>query len=608
MFVTKVELLEKAKLLPMSPGVYQMKNSSGKVIYVGKAKYLRNRVSNYFMENGRHHGRTKRMVTQAVDFDIYYTKTEQEALILENQFIKQLLPKYNIKLKDGKDYPYVQMTFSNDYPEISVVYKRLDEKFKYFGPYTSAKTAYDIVRAAKKAFKLPTCKRAFPRDIGKYRPCINYEIGRCMGVCRKDGVDSEEYKAVYNDVARFLRGDSNILIDDYKIIMEKASEEMEFEKAAKYRDMIKALQRLTEQQHIVAPMGTMVDIIGLYTDDQGGAMTVLFIRNGAIMDRECFYFNADEIVDSSSLSSFLYRFYQLREFVPKEIYTNIDFLAEDRELLSEKLNEPSKVKIITCKKGDKKQLTDQAVNNAKELLLLRRETETKTDKMLISLANFLQLEVVPYKIEAYDVSNSGEEHITCGMVVMEKARFAKKKYRSFNIKTVEGQNDYGAMREGLSRRLNHTNGDWAYPDLILLDGGKQHVSVIKQLMQEMDVHIPVFGMVKDEHHKTRTLTDGQNEISLLKRQDLFEFFYKIQEETHRNAFEKMDVKRRKTVKTSSLYKIDGIGPKTAGVLLKHFGGINKIKAASLEELVVVKGISRTSAEKVYNYYKKEDKK
>ncbi len=601
--MTREELYEKAKLLPLTPGVYIMHAQSGKVIYVGKSKALKNRVSSYFMASAKHTPKTRRMVECVYDFEVYHTKTELEALILENQFIKQYMPRFNIKLKDSSDYPYIRLT-SSDWPDIELAYHRADDGSRYFGPYSSAGVAYGIINAAKKAFRLPTCKHKFPEDIGKNRPCLNYHMGLCIAPCIEGKMTKEEYREAIEPAVRFLKGEYSGLLKELEAKMEKAAEELEFEKAAKFRDTISDIKKIGDKQHIVASLTTDADAIGVYADDLGSAVSVLFIRGGAITDRECFFFPAEEILDSGTLTSLLFRFYTAREYVPKEVLLGYDLIPEDQSMLEAKFAESGSVKLYKPLRGDKLKLVEQSENNAKNLLLHKRVTEDRTTKFLAGIAEFLQLEVLPRRIEAYDISNSGEEHTTCVMTVLIDGKFVKKHYRTFNIREA-AQNDYAAMSEAIERRLGHP--EWDYPDLILLDGGEGHVSTINKLLAGKGIVIPVFGMIKDEHHKTRTLTDGENEISLMKRDDLFRFFYKIQEEVHNATFGKMDAKRRKSVTSTSLTDIEGVGSKTAELLLKHFGGLKKIKAASFEELAAIKGISRNTAKKIFDHYNSEDK-
>lgn len=606
--MTKEELLEKAKLLPLTPGIYIMKNRNGKVIYVGKSKALRNRVTSYFAPYQQHFGKTLQMVNSVFDFEVYHTKTELEALILENQFIKQYMPRYNIKLKDSKGYPYIKVT-SEQYPRISYCYKRSKSKDKYFGPFSSVRVAKNIIETVQKTFLLPSCKREFPKDIGKIRPCLNYHINQCIAPCIKDNVNAKEYNELVEEALHFLKGDYGSLIKKLREKMQEASEQMLFERAAKYRDRIRSLKKIGDKQQIVASPKTEADVFGIYADDLGSSVTVFFVRGGAIIDRENFFFGADEIINSGSISTFMQRFYELREFVPKRIYIDYKLETEDKSLLSDWLAETCgfKVNITTPQRGEMKALAVRASENAKQLLLLRRAQQDKQNNFLISLAEFLQLGLLPDRIEAYDISNSGSLHTTCGMVVLERGRFAKKKYRTFNIKTTSGQDDYGSLREALTRRFSHSSDEngWEYPDLILMDGGIGQVSVAKEVLANYGLNISIYGMVKDEHHKTRTLTDGWGEISLNKRQDIFVFIYKIQEEVHRFALSRMDLQRRKTVKKSSLTKIKGVGEVKARVLLEHFGSYIKLKKASREQLAEVKGINKDLAAEIYKELRKD---
>ncbi len=596
--MTREELYEAARALPATPGVYIMKNSSDKVIYVGKSKALRNRVGSYFAPYAEHYGKTARMVSSVHHFEVYHTATELEALVLENQFIKQYMPRYNIKLKDDTGYPYIHVS-DEDYPRITTVNKREGEG-AYYGPYASHVTAKNIVATTLAAFGLPSCNRRFPKDIGKGRPCLNFHIGKCMGVC-SGNVTKAEYHRRIKDAKRLLNGDCALLVKELEQQMNAAAEDMDFERAAAYRDSMRAVLKIKDKQHIVAAPKVEADVIGLYSDDAGSAITVLMVRGGAVTDRENLFFGADELIDASALTSLLGRYYTLRGFVPKEIWCGYD-LGEETALLESSLG---KTKLIFPKKGDKRALVAQAETNAKEQLLLRRKENERHGNLLVSLASFLQLEVVPERIESYDISNSGDEHITAGMVVVKDGRFCKKLYRSFNIRESNGQDDFAATAEALRRRFSHLNESeaWSAPDLILADGGITQINAIKAVLAEYGLDIPVFGMVKDEHHKTRTLTDGENEMSLNKRQDLFVFIYKLQEEVHRYALSRMDARRRKTVKQSVLTEIKGVGKAKAEELLRHFGGLSALKNATPEEIQAVKGVNPELAQRIHDYLK-----
>lgn len=606
--MTRAELYEKARLLPATPGVYIMRNKSGRIIYVGKSKALKNRVSSYFAPSSDHRGKTKRMVDSVNDFEVYYTLTELEALIQENQFIKQFQPRYNIKLKEGGGYPYIKLTNSS-YPEFSIVYKRTSGNDKYFGPYSSHHVARDILETVRKAFSLPSCSKVFPKDIGKGRPCLNYHIGRCCAPCVKGNVSPEEYKELFSRAASLLKGDGKKLLAQLEKDMETASEGLNFELAAKLRDCIYAVKKLSDRQQIVCSPNVEADIIGLYVDDLGSAVSVLFVRGGAIVDRENFFFGADEIINSSAIVSFFQRYYDLRGYIPKKLYIDYELEKNDKDLFAEWLETRSsyKVSVIKPERGDMRALTDRASENAKQLLLHKRAGEDRKKDFLVSLANLLGLEVVPDRIESYDVSHSGGEFTSCGMIVLEHGSFAKRKYRGFNIRTVDNGNDLQALEECIRRRFSHDSDEsgWEYPDLMLIDGGENQVNRVKTVLSELGIVIPVFGMIKDEHHKTRTLTDGENEISLITRQDAFVFIYKIQEEVHRYSLSLMDAKRRNAVKKSSLTEIKGVGSVRANDLMLHFGTLSALKNATKDRLLEVKGITSETADAIIDYFGKE---
>ena len=611
--MTKEELLEKAKLLPLTPGVYLMRNSKGTVIYVGKSKALRNRVTSYFSPSVPHYGKTEKMISSVDDFEVYHTRTELEALLQENAFIKQYMPRYNIKLKEEDAYPYIRVS-SGAYPNLSLTYTRKSDKDLYFGPFSGAHAARAIITAAQKTFGLPACSRVFPKDIGKGRPCLDYHIGQCCGLCIPGKVSEEDYRARVGHAVRLLRGDYGGLIRILTDLMNAASDAEQYERAASYRDCIRAVRKIGDKQQIVAAPSVEADVIGVYTDDLGSSVAVLFIRNGAITDRETFFFGADEIMSPQSLEGFLQRYYELRGFVPKKICVSMEFPDEERLLLNGWLDEKAgcAVRLYTPKRGELRALTDRACKNAEELILHRRAEEAKHGTFILSFAQFAHLEVAPERIEAYDVSHSGGEFNSCGMIVLENGRFAKRKYRSFNIRETDGPDDIGSLREALRRRFSHdpTEEGWEYPDLILMDGAEAQVHVAQEVLREKGLgdSIAVLGMVKDEHHKTRTLTDGENELSLLKRQDVFVFLYTIQEEVHRYALARMDVRRRKTVKQSSLTNVKGIGEAKAQELLRHFGTLEALRNASAEEIARVKGINEETAAALAAYLKEADKK
>lgn len=598
-------LLEKANTLPLRPGVYIMKNAQGNVIYVGKSRKLKNRVSQYF-QNSEKNAKTAGMVRAVKDFDYYVCDTEIEALSLENTLIKQYNPKYNIRLKDAKSYPYIKIT-DELYPRL-VMTRTRGESGKYFGPYSGTSTVFSVINGLSSILALPTCKRSFPRDIGKERPCLYYQMNRCCGVCTGK-VDPEEYLERIKHASDILRGNTAAVKRELTEQMYDHAENERYELAAKCRDTVAALDRLGQKQKVVAPSDTEHDIIGLYNDDLCSCVSVFFIRDGAVSDKQEFVFGAERILDEQNITSFICELYQIREYIPKSILLSFSLEDEEIETLSAylSLRAGRKVTVRTPERGDNKTLCEMVRDNAAERAKNYRNEAEKDEKVLLRLAELLSLETYPERIEAYDISNLGHEHITAGMIVTEGTRFKKSDYRSFKIGSVkDGTDDYQSMREALSRRLAHLDdesGSFAQlPDLILLDGGRGHVSVVRELLGELNINIPVFGMVKDDYHKTRALCTEREEISIAHENALFVFIYKIQEEVHRFTVSKMDSAKRKTLTTSSLTKIEGIGDAKAKALLKAFGGIGKIKTATPEEIAAVKGIGEKDAKRIYDYF------
>lgn len=602
-----LSLRDKAGRLPLLPGVYLMKDKGGKIIYVGKSKALRNRVLSYFTDLDGHTVKTARLVSLIADFEVMLTTTEMEALALENRLIKLHTPKFNIKLKDSKSYPYIKVTMNEEYPRILVVRKRLNDGARYFGPYSGTATAYTIVNTARKAFQIPDCKKQFPRDIGKTRPCLNHQIGLCCGLCTGK-LSKEEYRAVFRELLPFLGGAFDDVKRSLTEKMHQASEELMFEVAALCRDRIQALNKLWERQKVVAAPNVEQDVIALHTDETCSCFAVFYIRHGAITDNESFLYGADQIVDGEALTTFLYELYRLREYIPKEILLDFPIEEEDRLVIEELLSEKAgyKVAIRRPEKGDRKKLCAMVRRNAEEYAAQYNAKAEKENDALIRLAQLLSLEVVPEKIEAFDISNYGSENITAGKVRLENGKFVKSAYRTYKITSTEGQDDYASMKEAVRRRLLHTEDE--YPDLLLLDGGKTHVSVIRALLDEMGIDLPVYGMVKDNYHKTRALTGAEEEISIAREQAVFLLIYKLQEEVHRYTVSRMTGAKRKSLRTSSLEAIDGIGPKKAKALLAAFGGRKSVKEATREQLLAVKGISEANVDAILAYFEAQDNK
>lgn len=604
------QLQKKAGSLPMSPGVYIMRDRSGKVIYVGKSKKLKNRVSQYF-QNTAKNIKTSRMVSCVRNFDYILCETEMEALTLENTLIKQYSPRYNIKLKDAKSYPYIKVT-NEAYPRFVFTRKRTNDKAKYFGPYSGTATVFSVLRILQKTLGLPSCSRKFPADIGKERPCLYYQMKQCCGVCTGK-VSTEEYSEIVSCATEILRGNTSKAKKSLEEQMTKYAEAEQFEAAARCRDTIFAMDRLSQKQNVVASPDTEQDVIALYSDDFCSCISVFYIREGAVRDKTDYVFGPDSIIDASNISTFLCEHYRQMEYIPKNIIISEKMDDGEQASCEEYLSGLASRKIVikTPERGALKALCDTVLSNAAEKAKQYEAEQEKSDGIIAELAKLLCLEVLPFRIEAYDISNIGSEHKTAGMIVCADGHFKRSDYRSFNIKTVSGIDDYASMREALSRRIDkigdaETVGSFSeIPDLILLDGGKCHVSAVKEVLKNKGFEIPVFGMVKDDFHKTRALCDENCEISIARNRQIFTFIYKIQEEVHRFTVSKMDSAKRKTLKTSVLEKISGIGPSKAKLLLAHFGGISEIRKASENEIAAVKGISAKDAKAVFEYYNSE---
>ncbi len=607
----RAALLEKANSLPLRPGVYIMRDKNDRVIYVGKSRALKNRVSQYFHEAAHHNEKTSRMVSQVFRFDYILTDTEIEALSLENSLIKQYTPKYNIKLKDSKSYPYIRITVNDPYPRITVTRKRLADGARYFGPYSSIAAVYSILGTVQKTFGIASCNREFPRDIGKERPCLNRHIGLCAAPCTGE-ISSEEYRDIFKEIIPFLRGSFAECERALREKMETASENLMFEAAARYRDRIEALGKLWQRQKVVGSPDMEEDVIALYADEVCSCISVFYIRGGSITDTDHFLYPAEQIIEPENMTAFLSELYNVREYVPHEIL--LDFVLPDEELamLTESIRARVgyKPEIRTPERGDRRALCDMVLDNAKQQAMLYKAQTEKDNKTLVRLASLLRLEVVPERIEAYDISNFGKDNITAGMIVVEDGKLKKSDYRTFRIKSADGVDDYGSMREALSRRLGHLTDEsfGAPPDLILLDGGRGHVSVVRELMEELDCGIPVFGMVKDEFHKTRALTDDTSEISISRDQAVFQFIYRIQEEVHRYTITRMENAKGKTLKHSTLEEIEGIGKLRAKSLLSHFGSLAAIRKADKTELLRVPGITAANADAIIAYFERKEQK
>ncbi len=601
-------LREKAATLPLTPGVYIMKDKTGKVIYVGKSRAIKNRVSQYFHESGQNSAKTDAMTAHIFDFDYILCDTEIEALTLENSLIKLYTPRYNIKLKDDKSYPYLKATVGEEFPRFVMTRKRESGKDKYFGPYTSTATVFGIISALQKTFGLPSCRHTFPKDRGKIRHCVYRQMG-CIAPC-DPGVTAESYRESFLQAVSFLSGDYKKILEALNDKMLYAAENMAFEAAAAYRDRIRAIEKLEEKQKVVASPDTERDIIAWHAGDPISSICVFYIRAGKLIDSELFYFSGGEILDSEAIISFLCELYARREYIPKEINPADALTAEDNAVLAELLSEKasSKITLRTPQRGETRRLCDMAKENAAARAAEYAKTFEKDEKSLVRLATLCSLETVPTRIEAFDISNFGDEAITAGMVVFEDAKPKKGDYRLFSIKSTATRDDYASMREAVKRRLSHLCDEGAkIPDLLLIDGGESHRAIAAEEIAAAGYQIPVFGMVKDDYHKTRALVGEMGEISIATEQAVYTLIYNIQEEVHRFTISKMTATKRKTQMTSVLEKIDGIGAARAKALLLHFGGLAAIKKATADELIAVKGVTPVIAQNIIDHFKKERK-
>ena len=599
-------LLEKANSLPLCPGVYIMKNAAGKVIYVGKSRKLKNRVSQYF-QNSTKNLKTHKMVSSVDTFDYIVCNSEIEALALENTLIKQYNPKYNIKLKDAKSYPYIKITHE-EYPRLVYTRTRANDKATYYGPYTGTATVFSILSLLHKSFGIPSCNRRFPKDIGKERPCLYLQMGQCCGVCT-GGVSAEEYRELIRAAADILKGNIKATREQLEFKMYELSEAENFEAAIRYRNTIAALDKLSDRQKVVASAKENHDVVGVFDNDVCTGISVLNVRDGVLANKSDYVFGSERIIDESGMSTFLCEYYRGKEDIPREILLSFDVGEEEGALIGDYLSSLAgvKVEVRIPERGDKRALCKMAIENAEQAAKQFVSETERSDTVLASLAGLLGLEALPLRIEAYDISNIGAEHKTAGMIVCEDGKMKSADYRSFSIREVDGTDDYACMREAIRRRFSHLadqSGSFSHiPDLILLDGGRGHVSVVREVLTELGLDVPVFGMVKDDFHKTRALCDEEREISIAREQQIFVFIYKIQEEVHRYTVGRMTNAKRKTLKRSTLENIKGIGPKKARAILLKFGTLGAVKSADEEALAATPGVSRADAEAIVAYFR-----
>ncbi|EIF2087248.1 excinuclease ABC subunit UvrC [Clostridium perfringens] len=610
------------KILPDKPGVYIMKNSLGEVIYVGKAKVLKNRVRQYFQNSKNHSEKVRAMVKNIAEFEYIVTDSEMEALILECNLIKKYSPRYNIALKDDKFYPFIKITTNEDFPRVYVTRNFAKDGNRYFGPYTNGTAVYEVMGLIKKLFPLRTCKKAIVEGGEPTRACLNYHINLCKAPCA-GYISKAEYWEMIDEIINILNGTDTSIIKKLKLEMEKAAEELEFEKAAKIRDRILAIELISEKQKMFTVKEGDEDFIDLYTDEKDGCAQVFFVREGKVTGRE--HFMIENISDDpvkEVISSFIASFYGGTAQIPKTIYVPEEI--EDQELIEKFLTEKrgSKVWIKVPKKGDKKNLLDMVRNNAKIMLDQFKEKMVEEKELnksaLTELADVLGLDSLPARIEAYDISNIQGVDSVGTMVVFENGKAKNSDYRRFKIKSVKGPNDYESMREILSRRFSHgleevnkikernleySKGKFCiFPDLIMMDGGKGQVNIALEVLKDFGIEIPVCGLVKDDKHRTRGIIFNNEEILIRRGSGLMNLITRVQDEVHRYAITYHRSLRDKRTLHSILEDIPRIGEKRRRNLLMKFGSIDNIKKASMEELLDTPGIDKRAAESIKQYF------
>lgn len=604
-------LNDKTKKLTEQSGCYLMKDKKDTIIYVGKAKNLKKRVSSYFrLHSMQSELKVQKMVDNVYDYDYVVTSSEFEALVLECSLIKLHKPKYNILLKDDKGYHYIKVT-GGSYGRIIAAMQKVDDGSVYIGPFLSSFAVTTAVEEANRAFLLPDCNRKFPRDFGKQRPCLNYYIKQCMGVC-KGNISQEEYFQTLEEALRYIKEDSAETLKRLSHDMEQAAENLEFEKAAKIRDRINAINRINEKQKVVFTSATDQDVVGMAVRGSSGSAVLLKFRKGRLVDKVDHLLGEIDSLDEAREEFIQYYYTSNPEMIPKRI--SIDGPISDMELTMRLFEEKSgkSVKINIPQKGEGKRLSEMAVQNAEEIISFSNDISAKELAVLNDLGRMLGLKRTPLYIESYDISNMGSSNMVAGMIVYENARPNKKQYKRFAIKEQEGQDDYGAMKEVIRRRLSRyveeqdsDEGFGKLPDLILLDGGKGHVSSIVPIVEEFELDIPVFGMVKDNRHRTRALVSVDGEIELKLNRSAYTFVYKMQEEVHRFAIAYQRTLHKRSTFSTSLTKIEGIGETRAKNLLRHFKTIRAISMADVDRLREVKGMSEKSAHNVYSYFHSE---
>lgn len=614
---------EELKKLPRKPGVYIMRDDKDVILYVGKAINLHNRVRSYFRENIGRGPAIDQMVSLIARFEYIVTDSELEALVLENNLIKENSPKYNTLLKDDKTYPYIKVTVGEDYPRILFSRTMKKDKSRYFGPYTSAAAVKDTIELLNKLYQLRTCNRVLPRDIGIERPCLNYHIKQCLAPCQ-GYVSKEEYRQQVAGALEFLNGNYSPILKDLEEKMKKAAEAMEFEDAARYRDLLSSVRQVSQKQKITEGVGEDKDILALYQDETEAVVQVFFVRDGKLIGREHYYMtHVPENNKPAILQDFVKQFYAGTPFIPRELM--LQYEIEDAELIEKWLSERkgSRVYLKVPKIGSKEKLVELAAQNAKLVLSQDREKlkreEGRTIGAVKEISDLLQLPLTgTARMEAYDISNiNGFENVG-SMVVYEKGKPKRSDYRKFKIKSVSGPDDYACMREVLTRRFRHgmeesreleeqemdqEYGSFTkFPDLILMDGGRGQVNIALSVLEELGIDIPVCGMVKDDNHRTRGLYYHNIELPIDTHSEGFKLITRIQDEAHRFAIEYHRSLRSKTQVRSVLDDIPGVGPARRKALMRHFKSLEEIRQASVEELMEIPEMNERTAEEIVTFF------
>ena len=619
------DIQEELKKLPAKPGVYLMHNAQDEIIYVGKARILKNRVRQYFQSGYKRSIKIEHMVSHIAYFEYIITDSELEALVLECNLIKEHRPHYNTMLKDDKSYPYIKVTVQEDYPRILFCRNVKRDKSKYFGPYTSAGAVKETIELMHKVYKIRNCNRLLPRDIGKERPCLYHQINQCDAPCQ-GLVSKEEYKKNVEQALCFLNGDDKKIIQDLEEKMQAAAAELEFEQAAEYRDLIDNVKRIGEKQKINHTNGDDRDIIALAKAGDEAVISIFFIRNGKLLGRD--HFHMTGIGDSEKkeiLMDFVKQFYVGTPFIPKEILTQEEI--PDKEILEKWLSDKRGAKVVfqTPKRGSKHQMMELAYKNAQNVLIkdsekLKRE-EHRTIGAVHELEQLLGIRGLN-RMEAFDISNTNGYENVASMVVFEKGKARRSDYRKFKIRTVAGPDDYRCMEEALERRFAHgirekeereekgldpeLGSFTRFPDILMMDGGKGQVNVALQVLERLNLHIPVCGMVKDDFHRTRGLYYNNEIIQFPKNSEAFRMITRLQDEAHRFAIEYHKSLRSKGQVHSVLDDIRGVGPARRKALMRHFKDIGKIRQATVEELTQVDGITQNVAEEIFAFFHEED--